>query len=223
MMRSVTHAATFLHLDAVSECTLDDWAARLSAQSALAQRVRSACTKGGKRRSQYLGSRMLLLSMLEQLAIAPSSLREGAVGPYLSSLPNVSLSVSHSFSAVAVAISQSGPIGIDVEKLRRRRYLSIAEQYFPAGQARVLASLPDGHQRRDHFYRVWTLKEALGKARGLGFAQIVSLDPFCDDFGGFSRETLFQDEYCISVVHRSPGPLPVRLFNVEENHLVHTE
>ena len=78
--------------------------------------------------------------------------------------------LSHSGEIVLLAIARGVAPGIDVEALRPRpRALQLAQRYFTAAEAAVLARLPEG-DRQQTFYRLWTAKEAVLKALGRGLA-----------------------------------------------------
>lgn len=91
--------------------------------------------------------------------------------PRLADHPNVHFNLSHSGHWLALAISDAGPVGVDVEAPRRRRsIMAIAEQYFhPAEIEHLKQQQPD--KQTAEFYRLWTLKEAFFKARGTGIAE----------------------------------------------------
>ena len=95
-------------------------------------------------------------------------LRAPSGKPYIltpSGMPGPSVSVSHTGTTVAVAVAQTGALGIDIEQHRSRDFGALAAQAFgPAQQAAVAASGADA------FYRIWTLREAMAKATGEGLA-----------------------------------------------------
>jgi 4'-phosphopantetheinyl transferase len=77
----------------------------------------------------------------------------------------VEVSISHSGARVACAVSHVGPVGIDIEAHRPRAYDAIARYGFGKGEQTLAARL--GARA---FYRIWTLREAMGKATGEGLA-----------------------------------------------------
>ncbi len=89
-------------------------------------------------------------------------------------LPQFNLSLT---DGVAVcAINRSAPLGIDVEYHGDgRSMVEVADQYFSSIETAELKRLPTASQRAG-FYRYWTLKESLIKARGEGLS--VPLDSF---------------------------------------------
>jgi len=80
-----------------------------------------------------------------------------------------SISIAHSGGWVAVAASNAGAIGIDIEAHRpRRNFSGIAAAAF--GPDEQLLAAADGDTT---FYRIWTLREAMAKASGKGIAEVV--------------------------------------------------
>lgn len=79
---------------------------------------------------------------------------DGTAGPHLS--------LSHSGDYVAVAVSQCVALGIDVEVYRPRDFIRLAAYAFGPHEAGVA-----GKSAAD-FYRLWTLREAMGKWDGQG-------------------------------------------------------
>lgn len=97
-----------------------------------------------------------------------------------------SFSLSHSRGLVACAIASDGAVGIDVEALQSNvRILEVARRFFSGDEADALERLDDD-TRRLRFFELWTLKEALLKARGTGIAGGLDGARFAlrDDPGG---------------------------------------
>jgi 4'-phosphopantetheinyl transferase len=76
-------------------------------------------------------------------------------------LPGLGLhvSISHSGGQVGVALTELGPVGLDVEQVRDVDIEALAGQFLHADER------PDG---RPEFFRCWTRKEAVVKATGDG-------------------------------------------------------
>jgi phosphopantetheinyl transferase (holo-ACP synthase) len=85
---------------------------------------------------------------------------------------HASLSHSHGYAALA-RTSADLSIGIDVEWLAPREFLSIASMAFTPEEARELESLGDPVQVRSRFYEFWTLKEAFAKALRMPLADAL--------------------------------------------------
>lgn len=126
--------------------------------------------KSAQRRKEYLTSRALMRMALSrhyrndlahwQFAQAKNS------PPRLLNPPHKALyiSLSHSGDYVLLAISEQA-VGIDIEQAgQRSKALSIAKKVFTPEQQQTLDALPED-QRLPYFYRLWSEKEALVKAR----------------------------------------------------------
>jgi 4'-phosphopantetheinyl transferase len=73
-------------------------------------------------------------------------------------------SLSHSGDESALAVTQAGEIGIDIEQRRELPEIDVLiRRYLPLGD-RAIAR----HDRTDAFFRWWTEAEAYGKATGNG-------------------------------------------------------
>jgi 4'-phosphopantetheinyl transferase len=96
-------------------------------------------------------------------------------------------SLSHTAGMVACAVSADGDVGVDVECVDRHVEMSdIAARFFAPAEAAHLGQL-DAAARRDRFFDLWTLKEALVKALGTGMAQSLAALAFTIGTGGHIR------------------------------------
>lgn len=79
--------------------------------------------------------------------------------------------LTHSGEYMAFCISDEGPVGIDIEHVKKHKsnLLSIAKRFFTQAEYQAL-KLTDTHQQKLLFYKIWTLKEAALKATGLGIS-----------------------------------------------------
>ncbi|TWJ21679.1 phosphopantetheine--protein transferase-like protein [Micromonospora endolithica] len=87
---------------------------------------------------------------------------ERPVGPV--ALP---VSVSRTAGIVVVAARPRGPVGVDVERVRPLPAVALARRWYAPDEAAHLAGRPAG-DRESGFLRLWTAKEAVGKALGVG-------------------------------------------------------
>ncbi|MFE3665678.1 4'-phosphopantetheinyl transferase family protein [Streptomyces sp. NPDC059164] len=88
--------------------------------------------------------------------------------PYLRGFDQIELSLSHTGDLMAVGLSRTGRIGVDVEPSGRTVRLDLLrEQILTATEAAEIAKLPEA-LRVPHAVRLWTLKEAYSKALGQG-------------------------------------------------------
>ncbi|MEV0330327.1 4'-phosphopantetheinyl transferase superfamily protein [Micromonospora echinospora] len=77
------------------------------------------------------------------------------------------VSVSHVDGVVAVAACQDAPVGVDVERRRPVPAVALARRWFEPAAVAWLRGRPDA-DRSDGFLLLWTAKEAVGKALGVG-------------------------------------------------------
>lgn len=84
----------------------------------------------------------------------------GAPGPYIS--------LSHTQGLVVCAVSPEDPFGIDIEYWRVRDFMDLANYAFGPSERKEVAR--DGISA---FYRIWTLREAISKATGMGLISTI--------------------------------------------------
>jgi 4'-phosphopantetheinyl transferase len=73
-----------------------------------------------------------------------------------------------------VAVTSGGEVGIDVERVRPMPdALRLAERFFSTAESDVLKELPPPEQGAA-FLNLWTRKEALAKATGLGITNSLT-------------------------------------------------
>ncbi|WP_144121959.1 4'-phosphopantetheinyl transferase family protein [Catellatospora sichuanensis] len=88
--------------------------------------------------------------------------REPAGRPFVVGMPGLHLAVSHTPNLAAVAVTALGPVGVDVEPIRPLPASELARRWFSGSEADWVARHPAD------FLLLWTLKEAVGKALGVG-------------------------------------------------------
>ena len=86
----------------------------------------------------------------------------------------ISFNVSHSGCHGLIALAERGRLGVDVEPRSTRRDLDIliTETLTPAEKSRMADV--GANRKRQLFFRLWTMKEALVKALGKGFSLHIS-------------------------------------------------
>lgn len=108
--------------------------------------------------------------------LGPGELETGKRGRPELKDRRVRFNLSHTRGLIAVAVTRSADIGVDVEDMQRRSDgTSVADRFFSPIETAALFALPQAEQP-ERFFRYWTLKEAYIKARGLGLA--IPLDQF---------------------------------------------
>jgi 4'-phosphopantetheinyl transferase len=129
-----------------------------------------------RRQVQCAAAESLLGDLLELVAAGPLShsqvIRNQDGKPMLVNSDGqsaIDVSLSHSRTLALAGITDLGEIGVDLEYRDPRRSISeIAAYAFGPQEQRVVESVGPGA-----FYRIWTLREALAKACGIGFQMLA--------------------------------------------------
>ena len=145
------------------------------------ERARAARFAFDEDRQAYVAAHALLRFALSQQAGGPPQNWRFATAergkPYLIDPPrDLRFSMTHTRGMVAVAVTEGVEIGVDVEPANRRaESMKLADRFFAPEETAMLRAL-EGDARRDAFFAIWTLKEAVVKATGEGLAR--GLDSF---------------------------------------------
>ena len=115
-------------------------------------------------------ARLALATMTDRPAGALAFVRPTGERPRLTASEMV-FSLSHADGMAAVAVCPRGPVGIDVERTGRPELADpgVIRLSCSAGEIARLETLPQPG-RAEVFLRLWTAKEAVAKAEGLGLA-----------------------------------------------------
>lgn len=126
---------------------------------------------------QYIVSRALVRLVLARCcSVAPDALafsanefgRPHTCAPV--SAQSVHFSLSHADGLVALAVSSTYEVGLDVEDTHRPIDVAgIARSYFSPAEWSAMQHL-EGEALRERFFSIWTLKEAYIKALGKGLS-----------------------------------------------------
>lgn len=108
--------------------------------------------------------------------------------PELLNSSRIHFNISHSGEWVVVGVATK-PIGIDIQKMDKID-LSITKKYFSKVESEYIFSLPQ-NDRINAFFKLWTLKEAFIKAKGMGL--YMALNSFTIDISN-RKPVLFNDE-----------------------------
>jgi len=82
--------------------------------------------------------------------------------------------LAHSEGVGVLAVTQTGPVGVDVEQVRRlQEFNELVSQFFSAREAAEFSKLP-WEQQPAAFFNLWTRKEALLKATGEGIGHSLN-------------------------------------------------
>jgi phosphopantetheinyl transferase len=126
-----------------------------------------------KRQSSLCARALLYKRLFLETGIKGWSIKKNDEGKpfllhgYAKIIPHISL--SHSPTMVAVAISFLGPIGIDIEDWRQRDIQRIAAYAFGPNEIKEVCE-----EGISGFYRIWTVREALAKMNGVGILPFMN-------------------------------------------------
>ncbi|MCD7736265.1 MAG: 4'-phosphopantetheinyl transferase superfamily protein, partial [Lachnospiraceae bacterium] len=95
--------------------------------------------------------------------------------PFFPDFPEIHFSLSHS-GEMAMAVFADTEIGCDIE-LKKQANEKLARRFFCPEEYAWMARAKDEPERKERFYRLWTLKESFLKATGWGLR--LPLDSFC--------------------------------------------
>lgn len=138
------------------------------------ERARWQALKFDKHRREYLATHALVRNALSQhRAVPPESWRfhSNAHGkPAIEPECGLRFNLSNSLGLVVCLIAEGVEVGVDVESRERAGSIAeIAPRMFAPLELAQLEHLRED-QRPDRCLRLWTLKEAYIKARGMGLA-----------------------------------------------------
>src|SRR5476651_2353903 len=144
----------------------------------------------GKRHLHWLGTRVLLRTMLNTSEYIDCQVDEHGK-PYLVDIP-YHISLSHSFDYAAVMISKTRPVGIDIEQVKDK-VERIAHKFM---RPEELAFINDEHKIQQ-LYACWCAKEAVYKCNGekeVSFIDNILIEPFHFEQKGHIDAHLQKDE-----------------------------
>ncbi|SOZ17709.1 4'-phosphopantetheinyl transferase [Cupriavidus taiwanensis] len=160
------------------------------------ERAHRATLRQAADRRRFTGARVALRTVLAQrLDCAPSALRfrTGSHGkPYLEDIAAPGFNVAHAGDYAWIALAEAGgEVGVDIERIDPALGLAamreMAAHCLTPRERAWLAALPADAWLRA-FFLLWTAKEALLKALGLGIADhLQHVSVVADGQGGAGR------------------------------------
>jgi phosphopantetheinyl transferase len=134
------------------------------------ERARATAMHSSARRREFIAGRWLLQRVAREAFPGGHSIRISDGRPCID-LPAgsvASCSISHSAGLVVCAAGPARATGIDVERIRPRRYWeALCERVLHPVELQRVRGL-EGAQRWRPFYEIWVFKEAVAKALGIG-------------------------------------------------------
>lgn len=105
--------------------------------------------------------------------------------------PPLYFNLSHSGELALLAVTRRAPIGVDIEHMRALNDRdALVRRFFSHTEREAYASLPES-DRHHCFYDIWTRKEAVIKANGVGLATpLDAFDVAVSDLAGWQLTNL---------------------------------
>jgi 4'-phosphopantetheinyl transferase len=194
-----------------------------------AELTRAHSMKNDRRRSDFIIGRAALADIIAQNLNGGCSIREwrrtfSPTGkPGLKSPGNKQgfFSLSYSEDLIGIGVSTVDEIGIDLEAARTISPGDFPDTLLSAGETRLLAAT-EAQEKSRVFLKIWTMKEAVAKADGMGLAAdlstidtvtfLESTDTASGLFGPSPARTVFHTEvsmqetpYFLSVAAGAPA------------------
>ena len=166
------------HLFALSAATTDIMSISLRSRLSAARLTYIDSLHGVSRQQSFTASLLLDEAVRRCFPSVPRPLDIAANEngkPYLTAVPAVHFSLSHSAAWAVCAVSDH-PVGVDIQQCRSFKP-NIADRFFHPDEVRYLSSLSPA-ERENAFYALWALKESYVKADGRG---LRLLRQFCVD------------------------------------------
>lgn len=169
----------------IEDRSAEIWTANLDVEDVVVKMAESLVSEEELRRAErfhfsdgrrrFLTGRALLRALLgrytgvsaRELRLVVGDHGKPALEPS-STAPRCHFNLSHSQDRVVIAIAQSSPVGVDVERLRPAPHAEqIVRRFFSPGERAAYERLPRSLKLRA-FFSLWARKEAFVKALGTG-------------------------------------------------------
>jgi 4'-phosphopantetheinyl transferase len=163
-------------------------------------------------RTLFALTRAVLRSLLSAATLVPANkilFTEEPYGkPRLAGIRGPLFNVSHSGSWALIGLSDSRPIGVDIEMMRRAGgELALARSFFSDAEYRALEGQENGVMFQS-FYKIWTCKEAVLKALGAGISE--HLKDFSVELSK-ERYAIHPESHCVLPLLTSVAASPVEV------------
>ena len=128
-------------------------------------------------RRRYVTVHFALRSILSTYLNSPAQELQFESGPYgkpklvsIHAGKKFEFNLSHSHEVALIAVTQAGEIGVDIEYVKKDFPIhEVAGNFFTPKEAATLRTLPE-YLQPQAFFKCWTSKEALLKAKGTGLS-----------------------------------------------------
>ena len=150
------------------------------------------------KRTQHLAGRLLLQTMLPALDV--NSIQYAANGkPYFENA-NIHFSISHCNGYAACAISEEGPVGIDIE-LIHERIKKVAPKFLHITELEKINTLNEEAQLKEMSF-VWAAKEAMYKMNeklGVNFSEHLRIEGLTNNTKAMMSASILSEAAALDV------------------------
>jgi len=150
------------------------------------------------KRTQYLAGRLLLQTLLPALDV--NSIQYAANGkPYFENA-NIHFSISHCNGYAACAISEEGPVGIDIE-LIHERIKKVAPKFLHTTELEKINTLNEEAQLKEMSF-VWAAKEAMYKMNeklGVNFSEHLRIEGLTNNTKAMMSASILSEAAALDV------------------------
>lgn len=150
------------------------------------------------KRTQHLAGRLLLQTMLPALDV--NSIQYAANGkPYFENA-NIHFSISHCNGYAACAISEEGPVGIDIE-LIHERIKKVAPKFLHTTELEKINTLNEEAQLKEMSF-VWAAKEAMYKMNeklGVNFSEHLRIEGLTNNTKAMMSASILSEAAALDV------------------------
>lgn len=149
--------------------------------------------------------------------------REENKKPYFKNENSLYFNGTHSSDLFVSVMSDEYNVGIDTEKIRKRDFFSIAEEYFYKNEIEYLKNT---HKLEIDFFTIWTIKEAYIKMLGKTIFDIknsIEVDlinrEIMKSYNMFFASFILDDSYIISICFDTKNDVNLNLQDFNLNML----
>lgn len=181
-------------------CTMDlrplaeaDVFQKFYSRMSAARREKIDRVKKAEAKRQSLGVGILLDYGLREHGLREKDIRirQGENGkPCLADNPGVFFNLSHS-KEMAMAVFAQNDVGCDIEHMEDGKE-KVAGRFFCPEEGMWIENARNPEEKKERFFRLWTLKESFQKATGAGMR--LSMTSFCFEIGEQIRVRQSYDE-----------------------------
>lgn len=134
---------------------------------------RASCIHNEKNRCKYILRKALvryILSLYVEMLPCEIDIQKEKYGKPFIGRNDIYFNLSHSYDKLAVVVSKTCPVGIDVQYMKEMEDLSwVKQDIFSEEEFELVNKAKDKKEKKTLFFDLWTRKEAFTKCVATGF------------------------------------------------------